>query len=91
MLQDRQTVLVPLRGKVWGPRHSGTLHMLKVFEFNSQILMSGSLVTANSPSDSIGLLFVKGAHTAVKKLLPESTLPADYDTVSKMQQALLRC
>ena len=46
--------------------------------------MSGALVTADNPSDSTGLLFVKGAHTAVKRLLPSSVLPADYDKVGEM-------
>ena len=70
-------MLVPLHGQ----QHAGTLHFMKVFEFSSQILMSGSLVTAGSPNATTGLLFVKGAHTAVKKLLPRSSLPADLDKV----------
>lgn len=77
-------MVLPMRGRSQGRRQSGSLHLLKVFEFNSQILMSGALVTADNPSDSTGLLFVKGAHTAVKRLLPSSVLPADYDKVGEM-------
>ena len=74
-------MLIPMRGKCPDQQHSGRLHSLKVFGFNSQILMSGSLVTAGSPNASTGLLFVKGAHTAVKQLVPASSLPNDFDQV----------
>lgn len=76
-------MLVPVHGRSHSQQQSGRLHILRVFEFNSEILMSGSLVTAGSPHATTGLLFVKGAHTAVEKLLPRSSLPADFDQVTK--------
>lgn len=74
-------MLVPVQGRSHSQQQSGRLHILRVFEFNPEILMSGSLVTAGSPHATTGLLFVKGAHTAVKKLVPKSSLPAEFDKV----------
>lgn len=81
-------MLIPVQGTSRSQQHLGRLHFLKVFEFNSQILMSGSLVAAGSPTATTGLLFVKGAHTAVKKLLPRSSLPADFDKVREIDDKL---
>ena len=58
------------------------LHILKSFEFNSQILMSGALVTSSDLPATTGLLFVKGAHAAIKGLLQPASLPADYEQAS---------
>ena len=58
------------------------LRILKVFDFNSLTLMSGTLVASDDTAPGTGLLFVKGAHTAIKALLPPASLPADYAQAS---------
>ena len=69
------------------PDHSSNanaakLQLLKSFEFNSQLLKSGALVTSDDASQDCGLLFVKGAHLAIKALVAPDSLPADFDKVT---------
>ena len=61
--------------------------MLRVFEFNSQILKSGVVVSSDDSQSSTGLLFVKGAHTAIKALIPPTALPPDFDEVAPPRPA----
>lgn len=56
--------------------------MLRVFEFNSQILKSGVVVSSDDTQPGTGLLFVKGAHTAIKALIAPASLPPDFDEVA---------
>ena len=43
------------------------------------MLMSGVLVTSDDLQFNTGLLYVKGAHTAVKRLLLPASIPEEYD------------
>ena len=83
--QDRQTVVLPQAGKQ-GVRsrassQTAKLTILKSFEFNSQLLMSGAVVTSTDLPATTGLLFVKGAHAAIKGLIQPALLPVDYEQV----------
>lgn len=86
LMQDRQTVLLPQAVKQDAKSRASSqivkLNILKSFEFNSQILMSGALVTSSDLPATTGLLFVKGAHAAIKGLLQPASLPADYEQAS---------
>lgn len=80
-MQDRQTVVLPRQSDADSALRTATLAVLKVFEFNSQHLKSGVVVTANDTAAGTGLVFVKGAHTAIQSLVLPAALPPDFDQV----------
>ena len=57
------------------------LQLLRSFEFNSQSLKSGALIISDDGPQNGGLLFVKGAHTAIKALCTPKSLPEEFDEV----------
>lgn len=81
-MQDRQTIAMPRRSDQISELRTVKLKMLKVFEFNSQTLKSGVVVLSDDTPSGTGLLFVKGAHTAIKSLVLPASLPPDFDEVS---------
>ena len=85
-MQDKQTIVLPLSTEQGSLGQTATwpskLRILKAFDFNSLTLMSGALVASDDTEPGTGLLFVKGAHTAIKALLQPASLPADYDQAS---------
>ena len=85
-MQDKQTVVLPVSTEQGSlgqtAKRPSKLRILKAFEFNSLTLMSGALVASDDSEPGTGLLFVKGAHTAIKALLQPASLPADYDQAS---------
>ena len=80
-VQGRDTIVLPRRPDHASQARVAKLQLLRAFQFNSQSLKSGMLVTSDDTGASRGLLFVKGAHTAIKSLLPQAALPADFDQV----------
>ena len=92
-LQDRQTVVLPRRPDQQSGLQTTRLSILAVFEFNSHALRSGVIVKSDATPSSVGLLFVKGAHTAIKRLLQPAALPPDFDQVGGGSELhiLMRC
>ena len=88
-LQNRDTVVMPHRPDANSKATTATLRLVRAFEFNSQILKSGMLVTSDVIPAGTGLLFVKGAHTAIKRLISAAALPADYDKASMLDDHAL--
>lgn len=80
-LQDRHTIVLPRKPDQKSQSQSAKLQLLKVFEFNAQSLKSGALVSSDDTASGTGLLFVKGAHTAIKSLILPALLPPDFDEV----------
>lgn len=62
---------------------------LRVFEFNSQTLKSGVVVSSDDAASGTGLVVVKGAHTAIKGLMLPASLPPDFDQVCLLAALLL--
>ena len=59
------------------------LSIAKVMEFTSQTLRSGVVVWADDGPKGSALLFLRGAPAVIRDLVQPSTVPPDFNQVSR--------
>lgn len=80
-VQDRNLVSLPMKASSQKSARMTLLTVLKRFEFDPRLLRSGVLaVNSTRPGGEI-MVFVKGAPSAIRHLIPTEVLPQDYQEV----------
>ena len=80
ILQERNTVVLPLAKQPGTASSLATLHILKRFEFDASLMRSG-VVVADKTARGDPLLVVRGAPSRIQALVTSGMLPPDFNQV----------
>ena len=82
MVQGRNTICLPVRQQPEEAARFVTLDILHRFEFDAELMMSGTVARTASAKQEEAQVFLKGTPHAVAQLVAHNRLPQDWARVS---------